>query len=102
MRTISNRRHVAGDSSIAACVQEKLEMARCDQCGNDYDKSFQVTMASRTMRFDSFECAIQALAHTCPQCGTRIIGHGVEQNGTIFCCVHCAKKHGVTRLRDRD
>jgi hypothetical protein len=38
-------------------------MARCDQCGNDYDKSFQVTMASRTMTFDSFECAIQALAH---------------------------------------
>jgi hypothetical protein len=102
MRTISNRRHVAGDSPIAACVQEKLEMARCDQCGNDYDKSFQVTMASRTMTFDSFECAIQALAPTCPQCGTRIIGHGVEQNGTIFCCVHCAKKQGVTGLRDRD
>ena len=54
-------------------------MARCDQCGNDYDKSFEVTMAGRTMTFDSFECAIQALAPTCPHCGNRIIGHGVEQ-----------------------
>lgn len=40
-------------------------MARCEQCGNDYDKSFEVTMGGRTMIFDSFECAIQALAPTC-------------------------------------
>ena len=53
-------------------------MARCEQCGNDYDKSFEVTMGGRTMIFDSFECAIQALAPVCPSCGTRIIGHGVE------------------------
>ena len=77
-------------------------MARCEQCGNDYDKSFEVTMAGRTMIFDSFECAIQALAPTCPHCSCRIIGHGVEHDGTIFCCVHCAKKEGVTGLVDRD
>ena len=29
-------------------------MARCDQCGNDYDKSFEVTMAGRTMTFELF------------------------------------------------
>jgi len=56
-------------------------MATCEQCGNDYDKSFAVTMGGRTMIFDSFECAIQALAPTCPNCGNRIIGHGVEHNG---------------------
>jgi hypothetical protein len=54
------------------------------------------------MTFDAFEYAIQALAPTCPHCGNRIIGHGVEKNGTIFCCVHCATKEGVTGLRDRD
>ena len=59
-------------------------MATCEQCGNDYDKSFAVTMGGRTMIFDSFECAIQALAPTCPNCGNRIIGHGVEHNGSIF------------------
>jgi len=76
-------------------------MATCEQCGNDYDKSFAVTMGGRTMIFDSFECAIQALAPTCPNCSNRIIGHGVEHNGSIFCCVHCAKQEGVTGLRDR-
>jgi hypothetical protein len=27
----------------------------------DYDKAFQITMGDRTMTFDSFECAIQAM-----------------------------------------
>jgi len=36
------------------------------QCGNDYDQSFEVTMGGRTLVFDSFECAIQALAPVCP------------------------------------
>jgi len=49
-------------------------MARCEQCGNDYDKSFEVSMGGRTLIFDSFECAIQALAPTCPHCGCRIMG----------------------------
>jgi DNA-directed RNA polymerase subunit RPC12/RpoP len=53
-------------------------MGKCAQCGNDYDKSFEVTMGGRTLVFDSFECAIQALAPACPNCGNRIIGHGVQ------------------------
>jgi hypothetical protein len=77
-------------------------MGKCAQCGNDYDKSFEVVMAGRTMTFDSFECAIQALAPTCPVCGVRVVGHGVEHNGEIFCCAHCAKHEGVTGLVDRD
>ena len=66
-------------------------MPTCDQCGNDYDKAFQVTMAGRTMTFDSFECAIQALAPTCARCGVRV----------VFCCAHCAKHRGATAVRDR-
>lgn len=76
-------------------------MAKCDQCGNDYDKTFQIQQNSRTWTFDSFECAIQALAPVCPHCGCRIIGHGVEKTGAIFCCAHCAEHEGVTGLRDR-
>lgn len=76
-------------------------MARCDQCGNDYDKSFQVTMADQTYTFDSFECAVQKLAPTCPSCGTRVMGHGVEAEGRIFCCAHCAKQGGVQGVSDR-
>jgi len=33
--------------------------------------------------FDSFECAIHALAPTCRHCGMRIIGHGLENNGVF-------------------
>ena len=67
-------------------------MPICETCGNDYDKAFQVTMNGSTHTFDSFECAIQALAPTCPNCGTHVVGHGVEKDDTIFCCVHCAKR----------
>jgi hypothetical protein len=76
-------------------------MARCDVCGNDYDKSFTVTMRGRTQTFDCFECAIHGLAPTCGHCGCRIVGHGVEQDGEIFCCAHCAKEVGVSGLKDR-
>ena len=76
-------------------------MGTCELCGNTYDKSFEVVMAGETHVFDSFECAIQALAPTCEHCGCRVIGHGVEANGSIYCCAHCAKHSGETGLRDR-
>jgi hypothetical protein len=37
-------------------------MAKCDTCGNDYEKAFQLTVGTQIMTFDSFECAIQAMA----------------------------------------
>jgi hypothetical protein len=53
-------------------------MARCDVCGNDYD-----------------------LAPACGHCGCRIVGHGVEADGSMFCCAHCAREEGVSGLADR-
>ena len=79
----------------------KAYMPKCDGCGNEYDKSFQVVMAGKTHVFDSFECAIHALAPVCGHCGVRIVGHGLEKNGRMFCCDHCAEGEGVTGLRDR-
>ena len=76
-------------------------MAICDGCGNDYDKSFRMIAAGKTYTFDSFECAIHLLAPSCAHCGVRIIGHGLESKGRMFCCAHCATKEGVTQLRDR-
>ncbi len=74
---------------------------KCDVCGNDYDKAFRVQQGDRTMTFDSFECAIHAMAPRCAHCQCAIIGHGVEAGAVIFCCAHCAKHHGKTELRDR-
>jgi hypothetical protein len=76
-------------------------MATCEACGNEYDKTLEITYEGGTHVFDSFECAIHALAPTCAHCGCRIIGHGVEANGRIFCCAHCAGHEGVEELRDR-
>ena len=75
-------------------------MARCEVCGNDYERAFQVEMAGTRHTFDSFECAIDALAPRCKTCGIRIVGHGLESNGDVFCCNHCAERAGVTGLRD--
>lgn len=48
------------------------------------------TLAGASHTFDSFECAIQKLAPTCAHCKCRIIGHGIEAKGRMFCCEHCA------------
>jgi Rieske Fe-S protein len=76
-------------------------MAQCQQCGNEYDKAFQVVMGGQNYVFDSFECAVAKLAPTCKHCGCRIIGHGTEVNGTFYCCAHCANAEGVQGIRDR-
>jgi hypothetical protein len=73
----------------------------CEVCGNSYDKAFEVRSDGAKHVFDSFECAIQALAPTCAHCHCRIIGHGVEAGGAMFCCASCAKHGGENRLRDR-
>ena len=76
-------------------------MARCETCGNDYDKAFKVIIDGATHVFDSFECAIHALAPVCAHCACRIVGHGLESAGEIYCCVHCAEARGESRLVDR-
>jgi hypothetical protein len=76
-------------------------MPQCATCGNEYDKAFFISMGGATYAFDSFECAIHRLAPTCEQCHCRIIGHGVEADGKMYCCVHCASGAGETELRDR-
>jgi len=77
-------------------------MANCEVCGNEYDKAFTIETAdAKTHVFDSFECAIHALAPTCAHCGCTVLGHGVESNGMIYCCAHCASASGVSEAKDR-
>ncbi len=76
-------------------------MPTCDTCGNSYDKTFEVVADEQRYVFDSFECAVHKLAPTCQHCGCRIMGHGVEASGAMFCCANCARHAGSTSLRDR-
>lgn len=76
-------------------------MAQCEVCGNDYDKTMEITRAGETHIFDSFECAIHGMAPVCGHCGCKVIGHGIEAGGSVYCCAHCAEKEGVQGARDR-
>jgi len=77
-------------------------MAKCDVCGNEYDAAMTIQIRGAAAgTFDSFECAIHALAPTCAHCGCRVIGHGVQAGETVYCCASCAKRAGVEGLQDR-
>ena len=71
-------------------------MGRCETCGNDYDKSFQMIMNGETHTYDSFECAIEALGAAL--CELRHPHHRSRTGSgqaSIFCCDHCAERMGV-------
>lgn len=76
-------------------------MGTCEVCGNKYDKAFVVEMHGERHTFDSFECAIHALAPSCTRCGVKIVGHGVEAEGAYYCSAHCAQEKGVQEATDR-
>lgn len=76
-------------------------MKTCDTCGNEYARTFEVVMGGETFVFDSFECAIHALAPSCGNCGVKIVGHGVEaHSGALYCCAHCARAEDVQGATD--
>lgn len=77
------------------------ELQPCETCGNTYDMAFTVIAAGARHHFDSIECAAHALAPVCGHCGCRILGHGVENEGSLFCCAHCARESGEHQLVDR-
>ena len=60
-------------------------MRPCENCGNVYDKAFQIIVGGESHYFDIFECAIHLLAPECDHCGCKVIGHGVEAEGIIYC-----------------
>lgn len=76
-------------------------MAQCEVCGNEYDKAFEIKTQNSVHIFDSFECAVHALAPRCEHCGCRVMGHGVQAQGRIYCCAHCARATGNQGLHDR-
>ena len=92
-----NREHIR----VARCTVQRL-MRQMGLCGLTRGKAFKVTTADgKTMSFDAFECAIHALAPQCAHCQCRIVGHGVEAGGAIYCCANCVRHAGEEGLTDR-
>jgi hypothetical protein len=74
---------------------------RCDVCGNEYERAFQVrTAAGDEFTFDSIECAAYRIAPVCAHCDCRVLGHGVEVDGIIYCCANCARMAGADGVKD--
>ena len=86
--------HAVGElnASLAGVASEgeREPMARCEVCGSDCETPLEIRVQQRVAIFDSFECAIHALAPTCGRCGCRVVGHGVHAKEKTFCCPHCA------------
>jgi len=94
--------NTAGDKPAESSnARGGIFMATCEVCGNEYDKSFELIAAGARHTFDSFECAIQAIAPICEHCKCRVIGHGVEVGGRFFCCAHCARSATSADVKDR-
>jgi hypothetical protein len=90
------------EKGIRSLREGKMDMAQCEVCGNEYDKAFQVSMADGDSHtFDSFECAIHALAPVCEYCHVKVIGHGTEAGGSFYCCAHCARMADAEGISDR-
>lgn len=64
--------------------------SRCEVCGHDSDRPIRIMQSGRQHVFDTFECAIHAMAPACGNCSVRIIGHGVERDAKAFCSIHCS------------
>ena len=77
-------------------------MTKCSVCGGTYKDMLVIRYRGEERAFDSFECAVHAIAPACAHCGCKVIGHGIDEGGQIFCCRHCAGVKGGTAERDRE
>jgi hypothetical protein len=76
-------------------------MAAREVCGNEYDKAFELIVAGQKHTFDSFECAIQAIAPICEHCRCRVIGHGTEVGGRFFLLCPLRANRTSAAVKDR-
>jgi hypothetical protein len=93
--------HSGNRTGTRILLPGRNHMTTCSKCGNDYDKPLMIEYCGEQYAFDSFECAISMLAPRCADCGTTVIGHGVEAEGHVYCCASCARHGGITDLHDR-
>ena len=75
-------------------------MALCETCGNEYDKAFRVVTVTRRIPLIVWRAPFRRLPPV-TIVGAESLAMGVEADGAMFCCAHCASKQGVTTVHDR-
>jgi hypothetical protein len=83
--------HLEDAVASVATKAKKDAIQRCEVCGMECEAPLELGFRGRVGIFDSFECAIHAMALSCDRCHCRIIGHSFESDGQVYCCPHCAK-----------
>lgn len=76
-------------------------MARCEVCGNDYDKAFVVTLEGSEHTFDSFGAPSTPWPPSATTAAAGWLGMGSKVTAKSICCAHCAQESGITAIRDR-
>ncbi len=76
-------------------------MARCEVCGNDYDKAFEVVLNEQSHTFDSFECAIRALAPVLHPLWLQSNWARRRSRRQHFLLCSCAEHSGAVGTQDR-
>lgn len=74
---------------------------RCEVCGNNNAKCFEVRLGGESHIFDSFECAMRALSPRCGYCNCLIRGHSVVLGKKIYCSYHCANDDHAREYEQR-
>ena len=81
-------------------IKDKARFALQDTQGRVH-RAVTIIVSGGVTGHYGFECAITAMAPRCAHCDCRVIGHGIEAAGRIFCCAHCAKLEGAKNVSDR-
>lgn len=59
--------------------------ARCEVCGKNEDRCFDVHLGGERHVFDSFECVIRGLMPKCSICGCLMASPGIAVESIMVC-----------------
>ena len=82
-------------------IQHVQGNVRCEVCGNDQGRCFEVRLGGERHVFDSFECAMRAFTPRCGHCGGDLLGHGIVLGDTLYCSYECANEHDTREYEKR-
>lgn len=78
--------------SFSLTTTKRKTMSKCETCGNPNGQFFEVVKDGKTRTFDSFDCAIEAMASPCENCGCLITGIDSVGVNARFCCSACQRQ----------
>ncbi len=82
----------SGEISFSLTTKKGKTMTKCETCGRQNEGLFEVIKDGVSRTFDSFDCAIEAMARPCKNCGCLITGNDSLDGDITFCCGACQRQ----------